>query len=72
MWQDRARCAEVDPDLHFPDKGGSSAPAKRVCFACEVRGECLAYALEHGEQHGIWGGLSYDQRRRHPQWREAA
>jgi WhiB family redox-sensing transcriptional regulator len=71
-WRDRGRCAEVDPDTWFPDKGHSTAEAKRICFACEVRVECLAYALEHGERHGVWGGLSYPQRRRHPQWQEAA
>jgi WhiB family redox-sensing transcriptional regulator len=59
-----ARCVEVDPELHFPDKGHSTAPAKRVCMACEVRTECLEYALEHEEVHGVWGGLSYPQRRR--------
>ena len=71
-WMGYARCVEVDPELHFPDKGHSTAPAKRVCMACEVRAECLAYALEHGERHGVWGGLSYPQRRRHPEWQEAA
>ena len=71
-WRDRGRCAETDPVAFFPDKGGSIAEAKRVCFACEVRVECLEYALEHGERHGVWGGLSYPPRRRHPQWQEAA
>jgi WhiB family redox-sensing transcriptional regulator len=71
-WRDLGRCAEVDPDTWFPDKGGSIAEAKRICFACEVRVECLTYALGHGERHGVWGGLSYPQRRRHPQWQEAA
>ena len=71
-WRDQGRCAEVDSDLFFPDKGHSTAPAKRVCMACEVRVQCLEYALANGERHGVWGGLSYPQRRRHPQWQEAA
>lgn len=71
-WRDRARCAETDPEAFFPEKGGSSLDAKKVCFRCEVRAACLADALARGERHGIWGGLSYEQRRRHPQWQEAA
>lgn len=71
-WMSRGRCAEVDTDLFFPEKGASTAQAKRVCMSCEVRVQCLAWALEHGERFGVWGGLSYAQRRRHPQWQEAA
>lgn len=62
-WQDLALCAEVDPELFFPDKGESSRPAKRVCAGCEVRAECLQYALDHGERFGVWGGLSERERR---------
>jgi WhiB family redox-sensing transcriptional regulator len=71
-WRDLARCAETDPEVFFPDKGKSTRDAKKVCFACEVRAECLAFALETGQRFGVWGGLSYPQRRRHPQWQEAA
>jgi WhiB family transcriptional regulator, redox-sensing transcriptional regulator len=63
-WQDKARCAEVDPERWFPEKGGSVREAKRVCRSCEVRPECLDYALEHGERFGIWGGMSERERRR--------
>jgi len=63
-WQDQALCAEVDPDLHFPEKGGSTREAKQVCRSCEVRAECLEYALEHDERFGIWGGMSERERRR--------
>ena len=71
-WMALGLCAQTDPEAFFPDKGGSTADAKRTCFACEVRVQCLEYALARGERHGIWGGLSYPQRRRHPQWQEAA
>jgi WhiB family transcriptional regulator, redox-sensing transcriptional regulator len=57
VWKDRARCAETDPDLFFPGKGESTRAAKFICAGCEVRAECLAYALGNGEQHGVWGGL---------------
>ena len=62
-WQERALCAQTDPEIFFPEKGGGTRAAKRVCRACEVRAECLEYALENGERHGIWGGLSERERR---------
>jgi WhiB family transcriptional regulator, redox-sensing transcriptional regulator len=63
-WQDQALCAQTDPEAFFPDKGGSTREAKRVCRSCEVRAECLEYALEHDERFGIWGGFSERERRR--------
>jgi WhiB family transcriptional regulator, redox-sensing transcriptional regulator len=63
-WQDRALCAQTDPEAFFPEKGGSTREAKRVCRGCEVRAECLEYALENDERFGIWGGLSERERRR--------
>ncbi len=44
-WQERALCAQTDPEAFFPEKGGSTREAKRICTGCEVRGECLEYAL---------------------------
>ena len=63
-WQERALCAQTDPEAFFPEKGGSTREAKRVCLSCEVRAECLEYALAHDERFGIWGGLSERERRR--------
>jgi WhiB family redox-sensing transcriptional regulator len=63
-WQDRALCAQTDPEAFFPEKGGSTREAKRVCRGCDVRAECLEYALENDERFGIWGGLSERERRR--------
>ena len=63
-WQERALCAQTDPEAFFPEKGGSTREAKRVCGGCEVRADCLGYALEHDERFGIWGGLSERERRR--------
>jgi WhiB family redox-sensing transcriptional regulator len=63
-WQDRALCAQTDPEAFFPEKGGSTREAKRVCTSCEVRAECLEYALENDERFGIWGGLSERERRK--------
>ncbi|PTR31631.1 WhiB family redox-sensing transcriptional regulator [Rhodococcus sp. OK519] len=64
QWQDRALCAQTDPEAFFPEKGGSTREAKRICLGCEVRGECLEYALANDERFGIWGGLSERERRR--------
>ena len=64
-WMDRALCAEVGGDLHFPEKGGSVRNPKRVCQACEVREPCLEFALTHEDagRYGIWGGTSERERR---------
>ncbi|MGP4021137.1 WhiB family transcriptional regulator [Saccharopolyspora sp. 5N708] len=63
-WQERALCAQTDPEAFFPEKGGSTREAKRICAGCEVRSECLEYALQHDERFGIWGGLSERERRK--------
>ena len=63
-WQERALCAQTDPEAFFPEKGGSTREAKRVCATCEVREECLQYALANDERFGIWGGLSERERRK--------
>ncbi|WP_156628624.1 WhiB family transcriptional regulator [Mycobacterium sp. 1274756.6] len=63
-WQDQALCAQTDPEAFFPEKGGSTREAKKICQRCPVRGECLEYALAHDERFGIWGGLSERERRR--------
>jgi WhiB family redox-sensing transcriptional regulator len=63
-WQERALCSQTDPEAFFPEKGGSTREAKKVCLTCEVRSECLEYALTHDERFGIWGGLSERERRR--------
>ena len=63
-WQERSLCAQTDPEAFFPEKGGSTREAKKVCIGCEVRAECLEYALAHDERFGIWGGLSERERRK--------
>ena len=63
-WQERSLCAQTDPEAFIPEKGGSTREAKKVCVGCEVRQECLEYALEHDERFGIWGGLSERERRK--------
>lgn len=57
-WMSRGRCAEIDPELFFPDQGESSEAAKQVCQDCPVKKICLAYALDENIPFGVWGGLS--------------
>jgi len=63
-WMLEARCLDADPEAFFPEKGGSTRDAKKVCLTCDVKQECLEYALTHDERFGIWGGLSERERRR--------
>jgi WhiB family redox-sensing transcriptional regulator len=63
-WQTDSLCAQTDPEAFFPEKGGSTRDAKKICSSCEVRTRCLEYALENDERFGIWGGLSERERRK--------
>lgn len=63
-WQDAALCAQADPEVWFPEKGGSTLAPKRVCARCPVRAPCLAFALERKDHYGVYGGLSERERRR--------
>lgn len=61
-WRDDALCAQTaHGDDFFPEKGPGGVAqgnyAKAICGLCQVRTDCLAFALRTGEQHGIWGGL---------------
>ncbi|MFJ8857925.1 WhiB family transcriptional regulator [Streptomyces sp. NPDC102451] len=67
-WRMHAACREEDPDLFFPI--GSSGPAlvqaeeaKAVCGICPVREQCLEWALEKGQDAGVWGGMDENERR---------
>lgn len=63
-WRAQALCAQTDPEAFFPELGGSTRQAKRTCTGCEVRAECLAWALGNDERFGVWGGLSERERRK--------
>ena len=53
---------DYDPELWFPVDHARATPAQRVCADCPARRACLEYALVHGEDYGVWGGLSEYQR----------
>lgn len=63
-WQDDALCAQSDPEVFFPEKGGSTREAKTICARCVASDDCLQYALDNDERFGVWGGLSERERRR--------
>jgi WhiB family transcriptional regulator, redox-sensing transcriptional regulator len=61
-WRSSGACLTADPDLFFPVSAtGASqrqeARAKAICAGCQVRAECLRFALDSGQMHGVWGGL---------------
>lgn len=67
-WRHQAACLDEDPELFFPI--GNTGPAllqveeaKKVCARCPVRQECLDWALSAGQDYGVWGGMSEDERR---------
>ena len=71
---DKARsippCQGSDPEAWFPDKNDANygygfnytRQAKALCAQCPVRRECAEYAIAAIEPHGIWGGLSIEDR----------
>jgi WhiB family redox-sensing transcriptional regulator len=62
-WTEDALCAQVDVgDVFFPNHGESPAEAKRICHNCEVKAQCLAWALEHNEV-GVWGEKTERERK---------
>lgn len=61
-WWDDALCAQTDPEAFNPKKGGSSRTAKRICGMCDVREQCLQYALDNNMRGGIWGGMTDRER----------
>ncbi|MEV1048692.1 WhiB family transcriptional regulator [Streptomyces sp. NPDC049916] len=68
-WGTHAACRDEDPDLFFPV--GTTGPAivqaeeaKAVCHRCPVMNECLDWALDSGQDHGVWGGTDENERRR--------
>ncbi|MDR0592605.1 MAG: WhiB family transcriptional regulator [Bifidobacteriaceae bacterium] len=61
-WRDSAVCAQTDPEIFFPEPGGQPFDAKTVCAHCPVCSDCLDYALTANEVHGIWGGLTVNER----------
>lgn len=62
-WMKRGNCRDMPPDLFFPRYEAEEEIALRACGGCAVRETCLAYAIEHRIDHGVWGGATEEQRR---------
>lgn len=67
-WRHQAACRDVDPEIFFPV--GTTGPAlaqiqaaQSICGTCNVQRECLDWALETGQDAGIWGGTTEEERR---------
>lgn len=70
-WWEDASCRTESAELFFPpmraprhEKRAAERKAKRLCFSCPVRAECLEAAIEGEERHGVWGGMTSRERRR--------
>lgn len=79
-WMVLGSCRELDPELFFPIGRSGEAElkiiaAKQACARCPVIAECLAFALDTGQEGGVWGGTSEEERqemRQHARQRPAA
>ena len=68
-WRSAGACLSADPDLFFPISSAGAgerqiARAKMICAGCQVRQECLEFALTHDQVYGIWGGTTPEDRQR--------
>jgi WhiB family transcriptional regulator, redox-sensing transcriptional regulator len=62
-WRTRGACQAVDPETFFPAPSEPADAAVALCRTCEVQGACLAWALEAGDAHGVWGATTPRERR---------
>jgi WhiB family transcriptional regulator, redox-sensing transcriptional regulator len=68
-WRAAGACLSADPDLFYPVATGTVAvvqirKAQQICAGCQVRHECLDFAVRTGEAHGVWGGTTPEERTR--------
>lgn len=73
-WMDEAACSGMPLEIFFPDESGMGgySTARQVCAICPVRSECLSDALERGDEHGMWGGLTGPKLKQERRRRERA
>jgi WhiB family transcriptional regulator, redox-sensing transcriptional regulator len=58
-WRDQAACRDVvtgDYDPFFADTKAEQLEALAICANCQVRDDCLTFAVRSGQRYGIWGG----------------
>lgn len=67
-WRAAGACRSADPDLFFPIATAFAVTtaqvmkAQRICAGCGVRQQCLDFAMQNGEVHGVWGGTTPEER----------
>ena len=67
-WRAAGACRSADPELFFPIATGVAVTAtqvmkaQRICAGCGVRQQCLDFAMQNGEVHGVWGGTTPEER----------
>lgn len=62
-WRTQGACQNVDPETFFPAPSEPADTAVALCRTCPVQGSCLAWALQAGDLHGVWGGTTARERR---------
>jgi WhiB family transcriptional regulator, redox-sensing transcriptional regulator len=62
-WRTKGVCQQVDPETFFPAPNEPADSAIALCRTCDVQGSCLAWALDVGDCHGVWGGTTPRERR---------
>jgi WhiB family transcriptional regulator, redox-sensing transcriptional regulator len=62
-WRTRGLCQSVDPETFFPAPSEPADAAVALCRTCDVQGSCLAWALDVGDCHGVWGATTPRERR---------
>jgi WhiB family redox-sensing transcriptional regulator len=62
-WQEHASCRTIPVELFFPLVEQEAEDAKAICQACQVREQCLEFAIDAGERFGVWGGFTPQERR---------
>lgn len=62
-WRSRGVCRRHDPETFFPAPSEPPDTALALCRGCEVQGACLAWALDTGDCHGVWGATTPRERR---------
>ncbi|MFA5891401.1 MAG: WhiB family transcriptional regulator [Actinomycetota bacterium] len=67
-WRGQAACRDADPEIFFPV--GTTGPAlaqvqaaQAICGTCVTQSACLDWALDTGQDAGIWGGSTEEERR---------
>lgn len=61
-WKNEGVCADMDPNIWFPEHGQNTLRARKICSECPVRAHCLEFAVMTNQKYGVWGGASEDER----------